>query len=69
MLYLDDLSAQFARVATLADERRVPITSVVTLPTEPTSTSRAVILRIATIQAKPFIDALHQAGIRTDLEG
>jgi acetoin utilization protein AcuB len=69
VLYLDDLSAQLARVATLAYERHVPITSVVTLPSEPTSASRAVILRIATIQAKPFVEALHQAGINTDLEG
>jgi hypothetical protein len=51
----------------LAERRNVPITSLVTLPPEPDDPRRRLVLRIGTIQAKPFIQALQEAGIETDV--
>jgi acetoin utilization protein AcuB len=66
LLYLDDLPGQLAQAVRLAHERHVPIMSLVTLPGDSDHAARAVILRIGTIQAKPFIAALHEAGIRAN---
>jgi acetoin utilization protein AcuB len=65
-LHLDDLSSDLAKVATLAHERKVPITSLVTLPAEPGKGSRSAILRVGTNQAKPFVTALQKAGVQAN---
>jgi acetoin utilization protein AcuB len=68
-LLLDDLPGQLAVIASLAQARHVSISSLVTLPTEPGSAHRRVVLRIGTIVARPFVTELERAGIAVDAPG
>jgi acetoin utilization protein AcuB len=66
-LRLEDVPYQLAQVATLAHQRRIPITSLVTLPADsPNARYRTVVLRIGTMVARPFAAELQQAGIEVD---
>jgi acetoin utilization protein AcuB len=66
-LVLDDLPAQLAIVATLAQQSQIGITSLVTLPAEHGRTQRRLVLRIGSIVARPFVAELRSAGIHVDL--
>jgi acetoin utilization protein AcuB len=69
-LRLDDLSQQLALVTNLAHERHLSIISIVTLPAAcDNSQHRKVVLRVGTIMARPFVNALRQAGIQVDGPG
>jgi acetoin utilization protein AcuB len=65
-LVLDDLPRQLAVVATLAQERHVAITSLVTLPAAEAGAPRRVVLRIGTMLSRPFVTELVRAGIKVD---
>ena len=63
-LRLDDVPRQLAQIASLAMERGVEITSLVTLPRlDSDGSSRRIVLRIGTIAAGPFVHALEREGI------
>jgi CBS-domain-containing membrane protein len=63
---LNDPPRQLAEMTTLAHDRHVPITSLVTLPASSHERTRQVVLRIGTIVAAPFVTALREAGIDVD---
>ena len=64
---LDDLPCQLAVIATLAHERHVNITSVVTLPVACDDPRvHHVVLRVETMVARPFVEALRAAGVQVD---
>jgi acetoin utilization protein AcuB len=65
-LRLTDLAGELAMVTTLAHERRVRIESLVTLPGNNRETSRRVVLRVGTIAAAAFANALRDAGLDVD---
>jgi acetoin utilization protein AcuB len=65
-VHVSDLPRQLAEIKRLACEHHVPITSLVTLPTESHERSHRIVLRVGTIVAAPFARALREAGI--DLE-
>jgi acetoin utilization protein AcuB len=62
-LLLTDLPRQLAQTVALADQQHVPITSLVTLPAGNRERSRRVVVRIGTIAAAPFANALRAIGI------
>jgi acetoin utilization protein AcuB len=66
-LVLDDLPAQLAVVATLAQQSQVGITSLVTLPADHGTTQRRLVLRISSMVSRPFVSELRRAGVRVDL--
>ncbi|HEX8969404.1 MAG TPA: CBS and ACT domain-containing protein [Chloroflexota bacterium] len=67
-LHLIDLPRQLATISALADQRHVHIISLVTLPADAASPDRrTVVLRIGTMIARPFVQALRQANIDVDL--
>jgi acetoin utilization protein AcuB len=57
---------QLSEITTLAYERHVPITSLVTLPASSHARDRRVVVRIGTIIAAQFVTALREAGIDVD---
>jgi|SRR5579859_2302397 len=63
---LNDPSRQLAEITALAHDRRVPITSLVTLPANSRERTRRVVVRIGTIVAVPYVMALREAGIDVD---
>jgi acetoin utilization protein AcuB len=66
-LCLNDPPRQLCELTSLARERHVPITSLVTLPPSSHEKGRRVVLRVGTIIATPFVTALREAGIDVDL--
>jgi acetoin utilization protein AcuB len=66
-LVLDDLPAQLAIVATLAQQSQVGITSLVTLPADHGSPQRRLVLRISSMVSRPFVSELRRAGVHVDV--
>ena len=65
-LELEDLPRQLADVAMAAHNRHISIASLVTLPADAPAGPHQVILRIRTMQARPFVSELRRAGIKVD---
>ncbi len=65
-LRLDDLSGQLPTVTALARDHGAPITTLATEPVEAGEPRRSIILRVATIDARPFVAALRGAGVEVD---
>lgn len=61
-LCLTNLPHQLALIASTAERLQVPITSLVTIPSEG---RQMVVLRIGTIDPRRFMDELREAGIAT----
>ena len=65
-LRLRDLPGQVATVTALARDYGAPITALATEPVEADDPVRSVILRVATIDARPLVAALREAGVEVD---
>ena len=63
---LNDPPRELAEMTALANDRHVPITSLVMLPASSPERTRQVVVRIGTIVAAPFVTALREAGIDVD---
>ena len=62
-LHMLDLPRELAAVAGIAQQQRVGITSLVTIPPPGDGRRHTVIVRVGTIDPRPFITALRDAGI------
>lgn len=66
-LRLADGPSQLATLTAVAAHQQVPITSLVMVPTRyHTGPGRVIVLRIGTMQFRPFVTALCEAGIAVD---
>jgi acetoin utilization protein AcuB len=66
-LLLDDKPGQLAVVATLAEQHRLNITSLVTLPADAGSGKRRLLLRVGSMVTRPFVADLRRAGVEVDV--
>ncbi len=60
------LPEDLSLIATLARDMGLPITSVLTEPHQGTDPTRAIVLRLGTIDASRFVKALRKAGVAVD---
>jgi hypothetical protein len=62
-----DLPRELALVTSVAEKRRLNITSLLMLPPDlDGAPGRSLIMRIGTIVARPFVEDLRQLGIAVD---